>query len=230
MTVSEFYRTKEWRALIAFLRLERVDENGNIICEHCRKPIVKAYDCIGHHKEELTVDNVSNASIALNPDNIALVHHKCHNRIHNKLSYSCKQVFVVYGSPLSGKSTWVKENSRVGDLIIDVDAIWQCVSACKRYEKPAVLKSTVFKVRDTLIDTVKVRSGKWHNAYIIGGYPFSAERERLIKSLGAREIFINTNKEECLKRLHNDPSGRNISEWEKYICDWWDKYTPLTVN
>lgn len=230
MTVSEFYRTKEWRALIAFLRLERADENGNIICEHCRKPIVKAYDCIGHHKKELTVDNVSNASIALNPDNIALVHHKCHNRIHNKLSYSHKQVFVVYGSPLSGKSTWAKENSQEGDLIIDVDAIWQCVSACKKYEKPAVLRSVVFKVRDTLIDIVKVRNGKWHNAYIIGGYPFSAERERLVKTLGAREIFIDTNKDECLKRLYNTPNGRNISEWEKYICDWWDKYTPLTVN
>lgn len=226
MTVSEFYRTKEWKALIANLRLERVNENGNIICEHCGKPIIKAYDCIGHHKIELTSENVNDASISLNPFLIALVHHKCHNRIHNKLSYSNKQIFVVYGSPLSGKSSWVKEVAQVEDLIIDIDAIWQSVSCCPKYEKPAVLRSVVFKVRDTLIDIAKTRNGKWNNAYIIGGYPYSAERERLIKTLGARAIFIDTNKDECLKRLYNNPNGRKINEWEKYICDWWDKYTP----
>ena len=206
--------------LLQVLRNSRLDSEGNIICEHCGKPIVKAYDCIGHHKIHLTEENYTDTNISLNPDNIALVHHKCHNIIHNKLSYSQREVFVVYGSPLSGKSSWVREAMNEGDLVIDLDNIWQCVSGCDRYTKPARLKSVVFSVRDNLLESVKYRRGKWLNAYIIGGYPYQAERDRLIDTLGAREVFIDTDKDTCLSRLH-ESGDRDVTEWTKYINDWW---------
>lgn len=221
--LSTFYRTKEWRKLLDVIKNDRVNEDGQIICEHCGKPIVKAYDIIGHHKKELTEENVNDAEVSLNPDNVALVHHRCHNYIHGKLGYSMRQVYLVYGSPLSGKTSWVNENASEGDLIIDMDSIWQCVSGCKRYVKPPRLKSIVFKVRDMLIESVKYRYGKWSNAYIIGGYPFAAERERLIKDVGAREIFIDVPKEECLRRLHADPD-RNCEEYERYIEEWFERF------
>ena len=223
MSLYNFYRSKEWESLLKVLRNTRVDSANNIICEHCGKPIVKAYDCIGHHKIELTEENYSDATISLNPDNIALVHHKCHNIIHNKLYSNNRQVFIVYGSPLSGKSSWVAENKVEGDLIIDLDDIWQCVSGCDRYVKPARLKSVVFSVRDNLLESVKYRRGKWLNAYIIGGYPFKAERERLIDQLGAREVFIDISYEECVKRLENC-TDRDKKLWEEYIANWWSQY------
>lgn len=221
--LSTFYRTKEWRKLLDVIKNDRINEDGQIICEHCGKPIVKAYDIIGHHKKELTEENVNDAEVSLNPDNVALVHHRCHNYIHGKLGYSMRQVYLVYGSPLSGKTSWVNENASEGDLIIDMDSIWQCVSGCKRYVKPPRLKSIVFKVRDMLIESVKYRYGKWNAAYIIGGYPFAAERERLIKDVGAREIFIDVPKEECLRRLHADPD-RNCEEYERYIEEWFERF------
>ena len=221
--LSTFYRTKEWRKLLDVIKNDRVNEDGQIICEHCGKPIVKAYDIIGHHKKELTEENVNDAEVSLNPDNVALVHHRCHNYIHGKLGYSMRQVYLVYGSPLSGKTSWVNENASEGDLIIDMDSIWQCVSGCKRYVKPPRLKSIVFKVRDMLIESVKYRYGKWSNCYLIGGYPYAAERERLIKDIGAREIFIDVPKEECLRRLHADPD-RNCEEYERYIEEWFERF------
>ena len=187
--LSSFYRSKPWVDLMAVIRLER----GNI-CEHCGKPIVKKYDAIGHHKIELTEENVEDANIALNPDNIMLVHHRCHNIIHNKLGINAKQIYLVYGSPCSGKTTYVKENMNAGDLIIDMDNIWQCISGQQRYSKPNRLKGVAFMVRDNLIDAVRVRRGNWLNAYIIGGYPLIGERERLIKSLNARENELNNRK------------------------------------
>ena len=51
-----------------------------------------------------------------------------------------------------------------------------------------------------------------------------SERERLIKSLGAREIFVDTPKKTCLERLQNISDGRDLVEWEKYISDWWEKF------
>jgi hypothetical protein len=133
-------------------------------------------------------------------------------------------VYVVYGSPLSGKNSYVAEAMNEGDLIIDLDSIWQCVSGCDRYVKPNRLKSVVFAVRDNLLESVRYRRGKWLNAYIIGGYPYQAERDRLIDTLGAREVFIDTPKDECIKRLH-DCGDRDITEWSKYIEDWWLQYS-----
>lgn len=224
MSLYNFYRSKEWERLLQVLKNERIDSQGYNVCEECGKPIVRAYDCIGHHKKELTEENYTDYNISLNPDNIALVHHRCHNRIHNKLGYTQRQVYVVYGSPLSGKSSYVAEAMAEGDLIIDMDSIWQCVSGCERYVKPNRLKSVVFSVRDNLLESVKYRRGKWLNAYIIGGYPFKAERDRLIDTLGAREVFIDTDKETCLNRLLACEDSRNKDEWERYINDWWLQY------
>lgn len=225
-TLENFYKSKQWQKLLQFIKSERLNEQGEIICEHCGKPIVRAYDCIGHHKEELTEENVNDAAVSLNPGNIALVHHRCHNKIHDKLGYAGRKVYLVYGSPFSGKSTWVTESMNQGDLIIDMDNIWQCVSGCDRYVKPNRLKSVVFNIRNELLDMVKHRQGKWLNAYIIGGYPFSGERERLVNELSALEIFIDTDREQCIKRLYECKDTRNKEEWLKYIDDWWRKFKP----
>ncbi len=219
------YTSDEWRELLALIKLQRVDEEGFIICEFCGKPISKAYDCIGHHTIVLDESNYLDANISLNPELIQLVHHRCHNIIHNKLGYAQRQVYLVFGSPLSGKTQWVKENMSEGDLVIDMDSIWQCISGCDRYTKPGRLKQNAFAVRDNLIDMVKVRRGNWLNAYIIGGYPLISERERLIKSLGARPVFIDTDKETCLQRL-DECEDRNKEEWLMFIDDWWRKYNP----
>ena len=219
------YTSKEWRDLLSVIRLQRLNEDGFNICEHCGRPIVKAYDCIGHHTVVLDESNYLDSNISLNPDLIQLVHHRCHNIIHNKLGYAHRQVYIVYGSPLSGKTTWVKENMSEGDLIIDMDSIWQCISGCDRYTKPGRLKQNAFAVRDNLIDMVRVRRGNWLNAYIVGGYPLISERERLIKSLSARPIYIDTDKETCLHRL-SECEDRNKEEWERFIDDWWRKFNP----
>lgn len=223
MGLYNFYRSREWENLLKVIKLQRADSHGNIICEHCDKPILKAYDCIGHHITELTEENYTDYNISLNPVNIKLVHHKCHNIIHNKLYSNNRQVFIVYGSPLAGKSTYVRESMTEGDLIIDIDNIWECVSGCDRYVKPNRLKSVVFAVRDNLLESVKYRRGKWLNAYIIGGYPYKAERDRLIDTLGAREVFIDTPYEECIKRLQSC-DDRDVKLWEQYISDWWLQY------
>lgn len=227
-TLDTFYKSKEWVNLIKSIRLERVNSNGDVICEECGEPIVRAYDCIGHHKEELTEQNVNDAMVSLNPDNVMLVHHRCHNRIHKKFYYGedTRQVYLVYGSPLSGKTTWVNEVKSDGDLIVDIDSIWQCVSGCERYKKPAVLNACVFGVRDYLIECVKYRRGKWRNAYVVGGYPLISERERLCRELRAREIFIDTSKDECLRRLAECNDGLDIGQWTGFILDWWKKYNP----
>lgn len=228
--LSNFYKSDRWQQLTRIIRLDRTDKDGHIICAYCGEPIVKAYDCICHHVIPLNENNVNDAEIALNPDNILLVHHKCHNRIHNKFrtDEAVRQVYLVYGPPLAGKTTWVNQVQNKGDLIVDMDNIWQCISGLDRYQKPRRLNSCVFGMRDYLLECVRYRRGKWLNAYVVGGYPLISERERLCNALGAREVFIDTAKEECLKRLNDCSDGRDKDEWERFIDDWWDRYPPGT--
>lgn len=229
--LSNFYTSKQWANVLKQIKTDRLNENGQLICEYCGKPMIKAYDIIGHHKEELTAENVNDFEISLNPDNVALVHHKCHNYIHNKLGYKQREIYLVYGAPLSGKQTWVQENMNEGDLIVNIDNIWQCISGCDRYIKPNRLKSIAFKMRDTLLESVKYRQGKWNNAYIIGGYPLISERERLIKDLGAREIYIECDRDECVKRLFtlddSDERKKDKANWLRYIDQWFEMFTTL---
>lgn len=222
MSLYNFYRGKDFNNLRINIIHERTHTDGYLYCEYCNKIILRAYDCIAHHTIYLTEQNYTDYSISLNPELIQLVHHRCHNKIHNKLGYSNREVYLVYGSPLSGKSSYVESVLEPGDLVIDIDNIWQCVSGQSRYIKPNRLKSVVFSVRDNLLESVKYRRGKWNTAYVIGGYPFEAERNRLLDELGAKPILIDTPQSECLERLQN--SDRDITEWTKYINDWWLQY------
>ena len=206
--------------MLALIKNERVNDNGDVICAYCNKPITRQYDIIGHHVTELTEENVNDYSISLNPDNIQLVHHRCHNYLHDKLGHSQRKIYLIYGSPLSGKTTWVRDNMSDGDLILDIDNIWQAVSGCDRYIKPKRLNAVVFKVRDTMLEAIQYRLGKWRNAYIVGGYPLISERERLCKQLGAESILIEATKAECLQRLESIEDGRDKDEWRGYIERW----------
>ena len=223
--LSNFYQSKEWINLLKQIRQERINDEGYIVCEYCEKPIIKKFDCIGHHKEQLTEDNVNDFTISLNPDNIALVHHKCHNYIHNKFGYKRKEIYLIYGSPCSGKSTYLESVMEAGDLIIDLDRIRQAINGQPTHVLTPKLNAISFGIRDYLMDCVRMRNGKWNRAYIIGGFPMSAERERICKDTGAIEIYIESTKEECLARLEAEPNNRDIEKWKGFIDSWWEQYT-----
>ncbi len=227
--LAVFYHSKEWEQLKAFLMQVRLNAEGLLICAHCGKPIVAKYDCIGHHLIELTESNYRDASISLNPDNIVLVHHKCHNEIHEKTGYKQPKVYIIWGSPLAGKTSYVQSVAKYGDLILDIDSLWQAVSGRPKYEKPNRIKDNVFALRDQMLTMITQRRGYWKTAYVIGGYALPNERERLAQRLGAELIHIDTTKEECMARLAACSDGRKKSEWEKYISDWWNDYERFAI-
>lgn len=216
----DLYKSKEWENLLEDLKLARVNEEGKLICEHCGEEIVKAYDCIGHHKIPLNNMNVNDYNISLNPEMIMLIHFKCHNQVHHRFGYELpKKIYIVYGSPCSGKSTWVNNMATAEDLIVDIDKIWECISFCDKYNKPKKLQQNVFEIRNNLLEQVKMRLGNWQNAFVVGTYPLKMERQRLADKLGAEQIFIDTDKYSCLDRAKND-------EWKKYIEEWFESFQP----
>ena len=223
-TLSDFYRSKEWAEFRAYLIAERTAKDGFVYDEVTGKPIVKAYDIILHHKIELTLENVNDANITLNPANIQIVSFKTHNEIHNRFGKWTRHIYLVYGSPLSGKSTYVKERAGIHDLIIDIDKIYECISNNPPYLKSGRLYDNMRTVYEALLGDVKHRNGKWINAFIIGGFPFKGERERTAAEYGAEPIYIECTQAEAEARLASVQDGRDVKEWSKYISTWFNRY------
>lgn len=207
------------------LRMLLIIQRG-AVCDKCGEVFTDTSKLVAHHKIEVTADNINDPRITLNPDNIGILCMRCHNAESNRFITKSHDIYIVYGAPLSGKSTAVMHMMRRGDIVVDIDRLWQAVSLCPAYDKPNNLKYNIFAVHGLLIDNIKTRYGKFNDAYIIGGYPNKFERERLADEVNAKLIYCDTTKEECIKRLYADSDRRNVrAEWTGYINAWFDKYT-----
>ena len=173
---------------------------------------------IAHHKKELTEQNINDYMISLNPDLIMLVHFKCHNEVHRRFGKEgYRNVYIVYGPPCSGKTTFVQNNAGPNDIIVDMDSIYQMITINDRYIKPDRLKMNAFAVRDCLYEQIKYRTGKWENAYVIAGLPMAMERQRLEIRLNASSVFIDVDADTCKARAQE---RSNAEETIKYIEEW----------
>ncbi|HBZ41634.1 MAG TPA: HNH endonuclease [Erysipelotrichaceae bacterium] len=230
--LSEFYKSPEWINLRKQLMLERSSTSRGLLCEICHEPILRDIECIGHHIQELTPQNVNDVQVSLNPRNILLVHHRCHNALHERFGQTMLQrVYIVYGPPLSGKTSFVRNNKGRKDLVLDLDELYQAITLLPAYDKPTELKMNVFQIRDELLDQMKIRMGKWQNAWIIGGYSFQLERQRLAIAMGAELFFVEATKEECLRRLFEDKDKLPFqTEWHKYIHVWFLAFRPDSLS
>lgn len=233
MDRQQFYKSRKWESFRRYIINQRTEPDGFVRCAICGKPILKPYDLIVHHTEELTDDNFQDATISLNPALVECVHFKCHNKIHDRFTeghaptYTAKEkkVFIVYGSPCSGKTSWVRDTATELDLVVDLDSIFEAIGVAPRYEKPGALRSAAFAVRDTLYDLVKYRSGKWRHAYIITGGALKGDRDRLKARVGADElIFISATMKECIERAAE--RGDKAREWMEYINQWFECFQP----
>lgn len=182
-----------------------------------------------HHKVELTLDNIDDVNVTLNPDNIEVLCHDCHNAVHKRFGYAvgAKHVYLVYGSPCAGKTTYVNSVATRNDLIVDLDKIHRAICICGLYDKPDATKRVAFNVRDYLLDEVRTATPrrKWQDAYIIGTYPDRIDRDVFVQDYGAELVHIDTSKEECVKRAYQDIERSSVRDAViGWINAYWEQY------
>lgn len=223
---ESFYHSSKWQNLRRMLLLER-EKDGILYCSKCGGVLINKKDIIAHHKIELTDENVNNYNISLNPDNIELIHARCHNKTHGRfMSKYEKEVIFVWGCMCSGKSSYVNERATTNDLIVDIDRIYTAISNNEDYIKPDSIAPTVMQIRTQLYDLIKHRHGEWHKAFVISTVASELEKKRLKDMIGAtKEVYIKSSKEECLKRAVNRPKY-----YIKLIEEWWEKHKPPTLK
>lgn len=67
-----FYKSKEWQAVREYCMLR-----DHYACVKCDAPAVEV-----HHKIQLSPDNINDASVTLNPDNLISLCKDCHFKEH----------------------------------------------------------------------------------------------------------------------------------------------------
>ena len=228
-TLSTFYTSKQWRLFRKTVISERLARDGDVICDYCKRPIVNDYDIIAHHyKTFLTEANVNDYNISLNQDNIQLVHLGCHNKIHNNFgTCTYKKVYLVFGSPGAGKSTYINEVADSNSLIVDIDRIYEAINN----QRSKKLYSNVMQLFNQLIDVVRTRNGAWSNAYIILANCRNVERYQ--KLLDAEVIHINTDKQICYERAAPkiNKYGQPYKDYiDNYWREWTETYSKLLID
>lgn len=223
-SLAGFYSSTVWRKFRSYLINERTNKKDGILySEYSKTPIISSFDIVLHHKTPLNEKNVNDAAISLNPDNILICTRKEHNEIHSRFGYCTqRKVYLVYGAPCSGKSTYINSIRGNSDIIVDIDRIWEALTGSP-YKKPPALRPIVFDLYFKALDNIRTRAGQWENAYIVTGMPLKFERERFIYEYDAETIFIDVDKDTCLKRLMND-KDKDPQEWQKYIEKWFNDY------
>ena len=226
---DQFYGSKLWKDTKRNLWSERKNSEGFVICEHCNQPIISKIDGRCHHKEELTKQNVNDYSISINPNNLAWLHFACHNEIHHRFSKYKRTVYLVVGSPCSGKSSWVRNVATKDDMILDVDRLWEAISINPIHIKNNRFLDIAMALRECMFSQIASRSGSWVNCYVLTTEPYSEERRRLCIRLGIETsniITMEATKEECLERLYQKPDGRDLELYTKLINKHYSRYQP----
>ena len=120
-------------------------------------------------------------------------------------------MYLVWGCPCSGKRAFVDASRGKHDIVIDIDAIMDCLGGDRNS-----VKSEGLAMYRTAADLIRTRSGRWRNAWILRTLPRSSDRERLQRDLGgAEEIHIERSPDECRQE-----AKRRGGDWPEWVENW----------
>lgn len=132
------------------------------------------------------------------------------------------EIKVVYGSPCSGKSTYVENSLKEKDIRFDYDLIMQSISNKKLHEYSDEHLPYVIEYRGLIIDKC-YGDTKIDIAYIITT-KITEKLQQELEGLEVEYILIDKTKDECYKQLEQDETREDKEFWKDKIDDWFDWY------
>lgn len=241
-----FYNSKEWKNL-----REVILKRDNYICRICGRPAEEV-----HHIKFITPRSIDNPDVTMKEENLLSVCKDCHFKIHKEQKaanvarankrrtrhrwilnkdgtymddngvFQIRKVYLVYGAPCSGKTTFVQNHKEPHDIVIDLDAI---IASLQGHDKRYIDNNVLFlaiDVRDFLYQLLSEKNKNFdcHNVWVIGSYPTKKEREAAAKKLGAELIYVDATQAECEGRARS----LNRFDDEQYSIDivneWFRKF------
>lgn len=120
-------------------------------------------------------------------------------------------IYVICGPPCAGKSIYVQQKSRPGELIIDLDKICEALGAGVKHQAKGYIWEAAQEARSALIEYVLRTQGP---AWIIDSLP-GTERIKRYESCKASIITLDPGRDTCKARAENRPEGTKeaIDRW-----------------
>ena len=133
-------------------------------------------------------------------------------------------IHIVSGPPCAGKSTFVAENMKDGDLRVDYDLIAQALGAKNSHAAEGHIKQAAFDAREGAIKTAlkNPESESW----IIHTSP-SEEHMKLYEEAGADFIRLDPGFDECMNRARQDERPQQTIDG---INKWYGKGRKMEVK
>ncbi|MBP7213327.1 MAG: ATP-dependent Clp protease proteolytic subunit [Anaerolineaceae bacterium] len=124
---------------------------------------------------------------------------------------------VVWGAPCSGKSSYVSEKAKSGDVVHDFDRLYSAVSGLPLYERNEAVSPYVWDLVEEVYQGIEEHDEL--DAWIINSSADKSKAEDLAKRFDAELVVLEISREEAHKRCNED--GRP-EEWHGVIDDWFD--------
>lgn len=125
-------------------------------------------------------------------------------------------VYLIYGSPCSGKSTYIKEHIQRGDLVCDVDLIYGAITNSDQHNAELYTHEVACQLDSALKEIIRERKGNWKNAYVVSLANTEEKLQKAKDQINADEcIFIDTPYKVCMERAKDRPFYFQwiIQEW-----------------
>lgn len=135
-------------------------------------------------------------------------------------------VYVVTGPPAAGKTTWVREHAKPGDITIDYDTLAQALSPdlpSDPLEQPPHAIATIQAARAAAIDDATMDADTWgqdskYDVYLVHAMPDRQALNRYRKC-GFDIITIDPGYHECLRRAQTQRTPRQ----QAIVQDWYQR-------
>jgi predicted kinase len=150
----------------------------------------------------------------------------CHNtktRI-EKGTMTGAKVTVVSGPPGAGKTTYVLQRFKPGDLLIDFDQIMRGLSGLK-HNYPSGLLPFGWEARDAVLKKLEGCKNV-ERAWVIDCAPTRERRDRLRQRFNAKVVVLETPAAVCIQRIRGSEARGEVISWDTLVRDWWSRYEP----
>lgn len=176
---------------------EDTDDNGQPLCKPCH--------AIKTAREDTSRQAAANHPLWLKPSAIPLE--------------------IVSGPPCSGKTTYIMQSHKPGDIVIDLDSIMTEINPRYRHWSGTLdsgLFNKAIRVRNALLGSLsRMREGK---AWFIVSAPTETERRWWQSQLGGTVTLLHPGVDECLVRAdkRGTPKAKQgVAAWEKASRSPW---------
>ena len=110
-------------------------------------------------------------------------------------------IHIITGPPCAGKSTYVREHAKDGDLRVDYDLIAQALGATTSHSAEGHIRQAAFEAREGAIKTALKDPAL--ESWIIHTSP-SEDHIRMYTEVGASFVNLDPGMDVCMERAQND--------------------------